>query len=225
MRGLIITIDGPSASGKSTVARGVAAALGYRHVDSGALYRAITWQVLEAGVKPDDMVGVTRVLAALTLEWLPGEHAFLFRLAGREPGPEIRSPAVAAAVSAVAAIPAVREWANRAFRQTPEWGGVVMDGRDIGSVVFPEARHKFYLDADPSVRAKRRLGEQTGDGAGAGLDGVLEALKRRDAFDRARREAPLAVPPGARVIDTGALTQAEVVRTVLDGVQTEEARR
>jgi cytidylate kinase len=225
MTGPVITVDGPSASGKSTVARGVAAALGYRHVDSGALYRAVTWQVLEAGVNPEDAPAVARLLAALTVELNPVAGEIQFRLAGREPGTEIRSPAVAAAVSAVAAIPAVREWVNRALRRTPELGGVVMDGRDIGSVVFPAARHKFYLDADPAVRARRRHAERAGDGAGAGVEGVLDALKRRDAMDKGRREAPLAVPSGAKAIDTGTLTPDEVIRVVLDCIQAKGALR
>jgi cytidylate kinase len=219
MTGPVITVDGPSASGKSTVARAVAAALGYRHVDSGALYRAVTWRVLEDGVKPDDAEAVARLLPTLTVELMPAAGGIQFRLAGREPGEEIRSPAVAAAVSVVAALPVVRDWVNRALRRTPELGGVVMDGRDIGSVVFPAARHKFYLDADPAVRARRRHAEHAGDGAGAGLAGVLDALKRRDAQDKGRREAPLAVPEGARVIDTGTMKPEEVIRLVLECVQ------
>jgi cytidylate kinase len=219
MTGEVIAVDGPSASGKSTVARRVAEALGYRHVDSGSLYRAVTWHVLEAGLKPDDAGAVAALIRDLPVEMDAVEGGIRFRLAGRAAGDEIRSAAVASAVSAVAAQPAVRDWVNRALRRTPELGGVVMDGRDIGSVVFPLARFKFYLDASPEVRARRRHAEQAGDGAGGGLTGVLDALARRDAQDKGRREAPLAVPVGAQVIDTGPLSLDEVVRRVLGFIQ------
>lgn len=218
MTGAVIAVDGPSASGKSTVARRVAAALGFRHVDSGALYRAVTWHVLEAGLSPEDAGGIVALLKKLAVELEPEPGGVRFRLAGRAPGDEIRSPRVASAVSAVAAIPAVRQWVNRALRRTPELGGVVMDGRDIGSVVFPAARHKFYLDASPEIRAKRRFAERAGEGAGAGLPEVLAAIRRRDALDSGRKEAPLSVPPGAWVIDTGNLTPDEAVRAVLDRI-------
>jgi cytidylate kinase len=219
MTGPVITVDGPSASGKSTVARRVAAAMGYRHVDSGALYRSVTRQVLDAGIRPDDPAAVTALLRVLTvdMEAVDGEILFLFE--GQRPGIELRSPAVAASVSLVAALPDVRDWVNRALRRTPSLGGIVMDGRDIGSVVFPAAAFKFYLDASPEVRARRRFAEQVGDGAGTGLAGVLDALKRRDALDAGRREAPLAVPAGAQVIDTSALTLDEVVQVIVNRIR------
>lgn len=222
MSGPVITVDGPSASGKSTVARRVAAALGYRHVDSGSLYRAVTWQVLEAGVDPADAARVRELLERMAVELAPVDDSVLFRLGGKVAGPEIRTPAVAAAVSAVAANPSVREWVNRVLRQTPRLGGIVMDGRDIGSVVFPDAAHKFYLDASPEVRAGRRHAEQAGDGAGAGLGAVLDALRKRDSSDKTRREAPLAVPRGARIVDTEKLTLDEVVQCVLSGIKQKE---
>lgn len=222
MIGPVITVDGPSASGKSTVARRVAAALGYRHVDSGALYRSVTRQVLDAGIRPDDRAGVTALLRVLAVDMEPVDGEIVFLLGGKRPDAGLRSSGVAAAVSLVAAFPDVREWVNRALRQTPTLGGIVMDGRDIGSVVFPGAAHKFYLDASPEVRALRRHAEQAGDGAGAGLAGVLDALKRRDALDAGRREAPLAVPVGAQVIDTSALTPDEVVRTIVNRIQGRE---
>ncbi len=222
MSGPIITVDGPSASGKSTVARGVAAALGYRHVDSGGLYRAVTWQLVNAGVDTKDRRAVAAFLARLTVSVEPVPGGVTFRIGGRLPGGEIRTAAVAGAVSVVAAIPEVRDWVNRVLRRTPELGGVVMDGRDIGSVVFPEARHKYYLDASPEIRAKRRYAEQEGDGAGKGLPDVLRAIQRRDALDRGRREAPLSIPAGAHVIDTGSLSPAEVIRVVLDGMHTDK---
>jgi cytidylate kinase len=219
MTGPVITVDGPSASGKSTVARRVAAAMGCRHVDSGALYRSVTRQVLDAGISPDDPAAVAALLRVLTvdMEAVDGEIVFLFK--GQRPGAELRSPAVAASVSLVAALPVVREWVNRALRRTPSLGGIVMDGRDIGSVVFPAAAFKFYLDASPEVRARRRFAEQAGDGAGTGLSGVLDALKRRDALDAGRREAPLAVPAGAQVIDTSALTLDEVVQVIVTRIR------
>jgi cytidylate kinase len=225
MTGVVVTVDGPSASGKSTVARRVAVALGYRHVDSGSLYRAVTWHVLEAGASPADAPAVAGLIRQLPVELDASPDRIRFRLAGRLVGDEIRGPAVAASVSAVASIPAVREWVNGVLRRTPELGGVVMDGRDIGSVVFPQAAHKFYLDASPDVRARRRHAEQAGDGAGGGLSGVLDALARRDAQDKGRREAPLAVPADARVIDTGPLSLDEVVRQILDLIQQEGTRQ
>lgn len=223
MNRTIITVDGPSASGKSTVARVVASALGYRHVDSGGLYRALTWHLLQAGLTPGDATAVPAWLDTLpvTLEPVPG--GIVFRIAGRVPGPEIRSAEVAAAVSAVAAMPAARAWVNRVLRRTPDLGGVVMDGRDIGSVVFPDAVHQFYLDASPEVRAQRRFAERTGDGAGQGLDSVRAALNRRDAWDAGRREAPLRIPPRARVIDTSAMTPEAVIAAVLRVIREQDS--
>jgi len=207
----VVTLDGPAASGKSSVAREVAAALAIPCVSSGLLYRAATALVGRAGVVSGDPDAVLAELAQHRVELRPGLGGDVLRIDGVDETRSVQSDEVDAAVSAVAAHPAVRAWVGERLREMP--APFVIDGRDMGSVVFPDARYKFYLDASPEVRAARRVGERSAD-----LAAVTAAIRRRDELD-ARQLAPA---PDAVHLDTSPLTLAEVVAWVLVRVRPRE---
>ena len=152
----VIAIDGPSASGKSTVARQAAHALGFNYVDSGALYRGLTWKCLRENVDIDHPADVVELVRRVELEFFVEEGAVRFTLDGEDPGAQVRSMAVQERVSDVAALPEVRAMVVQHLRDTTRFGSLVMEGRDIGTVVFPDTPFKFYLDANPEERARRR---------------------------------------------------------------------
>jgi len=204
----VVTLDGPAASGKSTVARRVAEALAVPCVSSGLLYRAATALVARAGVDPGDPEAVLAELARHRVELLPGVAGDVLRIDGEDVTRSVQSDEVDAVVSRVAAHPVVRAWVGDRLREMP--APFVIDGRDMGSVVFPRAPHKFYLDASPEVRAARRVGERAAD-----LAVVAEAIRRRDGLD-ARQLEPA---PDAQHLDTGPLTLDEVVAWVLDRIE------
>ncbi len=208
MSGLIVAVDGPSGTGKSTVSRAVAREAGLPHLDTGAFYRAATLAVLESGVDPSDPEKVTRVVDEAQLDQVDGR---MF-LNGRDVTDEIRGPEVTATVSRVSAHPQVRRTLVEHQRRWVErhGGRAVVEGRDIGSVVFPNATIKVYLDARPEVRAERRA-RQTGQDP----DEVLAEIRQRDAYDSTRAVSPLTVPEGAVVLDTSDLDFDEVVDAVL----------
>ncbi len=208
-----IAIDGPSASGKSTVARRVAEALGRVYVDSGAVYRGITWRVMALGVASGDVAGVVAAVGRMRVAASVLERAVKFTYDGFDPGGAIRTAPVAERVSEIAAVPEIRAKVTGLLREAAGFGPLVMEGRDIGSIVFPGARHKFYLDADPQERARRRAAE--GQGEDGEVKRVLGAISRRDARDSGRVTAPLRVAPGAIVIDTTGLSLDQVVARVI----------
>lgn len=205
---LIIAIDGPSGVGKSTVSRLTARHLQLAHLDTGALYRAATLAVMEAGVDVEDERGTVNVVQTSTITQSDGVTS----LNGIDVSKVIRSEAVTAAVSAVSAHPGVRAVLVESQRVWVHQHGdrAVVEGRDIGSVVFPEADLKIYLTAAPEVRARRRAGE-----AGGSHETVQEAMERRDRFDSTRDVSPLTVADGALTIDTTSLTIPEVVDLVM----------
>jgi len=215
--GIIIALDGPAGSGKSSTAKAVAARLGYRHLDSGAFYRAITFAALQAGIHPDGWEQLTPdELDRMDVRGRLADRGFVMTVRGGEVGAEIRSPEVNAHVSRMAAVPAVREWLMDALREAGARGGLVADGRDIGTVVFPDAELKAYLVADAEERARRRLMEM--GIADPPLDQVrAEAarLQGRDAFDSGREVAPLRRADDAVVIDTTRLSFAEQVERIV----------
>ncbi|MBI2437480.1 MAG: (d)CMP kinase [Lentisphaerae bacterium] len=216
MSPLIIAIDGPAASGKSTVSRKVAERLDYVHVDSGAVYRALTWQIIRDGLVAAAPEAIVRHLPEVTMRFSVERRALRFTVNGSDPEPAIRSLAVQEAVSAVAAIPEVREWVGERLRSLTRFGNLVMEGRDIGTVVFPQAAFKFYLDAEPEERARRRYHEQPPQPEGR-MDPVevKRALLRRDARDQSRPTAPLAMAPGAYRIETTHLNVENVAEQIL----------
>lgn len=216
---LQVAIDGPSASGKSTVAQAVARELGFVYVDSGMFYRALTHVVLQRGQRGDHVTAVIETMRLCRWETRVVEGAVRLSLDGEEAGAEVRSREVAEAVSEVAAIPEVRRFIVERLRETRAYGPLVMEGRDIGTVVFPTAAFKFYLDADPSERARRRLMDLSKLGAAANVEEVRQSLERRDYRDRTRAEAPLQIALGAEVLDTTAMTVEEVVRHIVARVR------
>ena len=217
-----MAIDGPAGSGKSTTARAVAAALGYAHLDSGALYRAVTLLALEAGQGPPGWRGAVLASIArdrqITMRPCAGGglgDAWEVAIAGRAAGPELRSEAVTRHVSEVSAMPQVRDFVNGILRQAGAGGGVVMDGRDIGTVVFPDAEVKVFLVAASPERARRRLLERGQAADPRTLAAEEAALLRRDALDRSRATAPLARAPDAVTLDTTGLAFEEQVAAIV----------
>ncbi|MGH3499043.1 MAG: (d)CMP kinase [Nocardioidaceae bacterium] len=211
---LVIAVDGPSGSGKSSTARGVATRLGLHYLDTGAMYRAITWQVLRRGVDPDDASAVGSVTAATTLTPATDPSASSIGVDGVDVGADIRTTAVTAAVSAVSAVPDVRRQMVALQRAIIGDGGIVVEGRDIAGVVWPQAQVKVYLTADVDARARRRSAEQGLRGA-RHVTATRDDLDRRDTLDSTRSTSPLTLADGATVLDTTDLTLEQVIDAVV----------
>ncbi len=206
----VIAIDGPAGSGKSTVARAVAARTGLPYLDTGAMYRSVAFAALRAGVDPDDAELVGNLACGMELE-MPADGTVV--VDGTDATIEIRGPEVTRAVSIVAANPTVRtEMRRRQRAWAAEHGGGVMEGRDIGTVVFPDAVLKVYLDAQPEVRAARRSKEVSD----LSYETVASDLARRDALDQGRDDSPLREADDAFVIDTSDLTVEQIVDAILE---------
>lgn len=216
---LVIAIDGPAASGKSTTARLVAENLGYVHVDTGAMYRAVTLKALRAGISPADREGIERILPATHVAFRREGTRTRVLLDGNDVSAEIRSPEVTRAVSMVSRHRAVREAMVREQRKMGSEGGIVLEGRDIGTVVFPDADLKFFLVAAIEARARRRAEELKGRGTAPDLGGLIEEIRERDTLDSTRAESPLRKAEDAIEIDTSDLTIEEQVRAVVDRVR------
>jgi len=204
----VIAIDGPAASGKSSVSRHLAEQLGFMHVNSGAMYRALTWSVLRHSIAPADAPAVIAHLGAIEITCGASDGLATLTVDGVDPGDGLISTEVNGAVSAVSQIPEVRDVLVAKQREYQDVGDIVMEGRDIGSVVFPETPFKFYIDASPEVRAARRRDE-----------GISDDLAKRDATDSRRKTSPLVIADDAQVIDTSEMGIDEVVALVLDGLR------
>ncbi len=204
MQHIVIAVDGPAASGKSSVSREIARRLGYLYVNTGAMYRAVTWLVLHSELDPSDASSVEQLLANSELECGVRDGASCFRVNGSDPGDALVSAEVTAAVSKVASQPSVRRRLVSLQRLYANQQPSVMEGRDIGSAVFPETPHKFYIDASAEVRAARRAGQ-----------GLQDSVTQRDAMDSSRRDSPLTIPEGADVIDSSHMNVQEVVSEIL----------
>jgi len=216
----VVAVDGPSGSGKSTISRRVAALLGVGYVDTGAMYRALTWAVLDAGADPEDGDAVRAVLVRTKVEVSTEPDRPQHVAANAEDvTTAIRTPQVDAAVSAVSAVPEVRT-AMVVQQRDLAGGGAVVEGRDIGSVVFPDADLKVFLTADAAVRAARRAAERAADEVSA-----AEAMRVRDAKDSGRAHNPLRQPADAVVLDSTALGIDAVVRKVLELLATRARER
>lgn len=213
----IVTLDGPAGAGKSTTAQAVARRLGYRYLDSGALYRALTYALLEARVPEARWPELDRSdLDRLGVEARAKGETLEIALDDRVLGPELRSPEVTARVSALARNAAVRGWLLSTQRALGAAGRLVADGRDMGTVVFPEAGTKVFLDADPSERARRRLGDQgVGTPSDEDIAHEAERLLARDRQDRERAHAPLRPADDAWVLDTTGLSFDEQVEAIV----------
>lgn len=200
----VIAIDGPAASGKSSVAHELARALGFAYVNSGAMYRATTWHVLERGVSPNDAEAVAALIEAsdIVCDLVDNESRIL--IDGVDPAPFLRDDRVNSNVSLVSSVPRLREVLVAHMRRYAEEHAVVMEGRDIGSVVFPDTPYKFYIDAPPEVRLRRRAAQ-----------GQSDQIAARDRADSSRRNSPLVIAEDAHVIDSSNLTIEGVVGEII----------
>lgn len=214
MNGITIAIDGPAASGKSTTAAKVARALGYNHLNSGLLYRAITWAAIDARW-PEDEQGFGQRLAALEVSLERAGTGFRVLVDGVDPGVSLVSPTVSAKVSEVAAMPSVRQRVLGLLRTEGGLGGVVCDGRDIGTVVFPEAELKVFLVASAEERGRRRLLDHGLRPTEEAIRTEAERLAARDEADSSRAVAPLRRAADAVELDTTAMSAAEVVERIV----------
>lgn len=213
-----VAIDGPAASGKSTVARGAAKSLGFNYVDSGSFYRGLTWKCLRDAIDISRHESVLAVLANAQWELRIDDGRVTYTIDGDAPGDQLKSKPVQERVSEIAAIPEVRTFIVNKLRETAMFGSLVMEGRDIGTVVFPDTPHKFYLDADPEERARRRYKELEKSGDYDNAQHVLNSLQQRDHKDSTRKTAPLQIALGAKVIDSTALDADAVVALVVKQV-------
>ena len=212
----VIALDGPSGSGKSTVARGVARTLGWRYVDTGATYRAATLAVLRAGTELTDPDAVTAVVAGAAIDLCTDPEDGAVTLDGQDVTAVVRGPEVTAAVSAVSAVPSVRTRLVALQRRLAGEAGAVLEGRDIGTAVFPDAAVKVFLDASPEIRATRRAGDTDAGVAVRTVDAVAADLARRDRLDSSRATSPLQAADDAVHLDSSALDAQQVVDRVLE---------
>jgi cytidylate kinase len=200
----VIAIDGPAASGKSTVARRIAEQLGFLYVNSGAMYRAVTWYALQRGIDSHQPAAVARVIKQASIVCRVMGNETYITINDIDPCAHLRDDEVNRAVPLVSRVGAVRELLNRKMRECGRDHNVVVEGRDIGSVVFPQTPFKFYIDASVEVRARRRAAQ-----------GEKDEIVARDRFDSLRENAPLMVAPDAEIIDSSKLTIVEVVDAIL----------
>ena len=205
---IVIALDGTSASGKSTNAKRVAKALGYSYVDTGAMYRSLAWYCLKNKVDIEDEKAIASTCRRWNTELINVEGQIRLNIDGYFPAEEIRTAETSALVPVVAAVPAVRKWMKAKQRECIEFGSLVMEGRDIGSNVFPDTDFKFYLDASLDERSKRRA-----------ADGVNENLAARDKKDSERATAPLMIPLGAKVINNSNMTAEETSALIIKEVR------
>ena len=210
---IVVAIDGPAGAGKSTIARSLAQKLGFVYIDTGAMYRAVALWALRANVDLGDMLKLEQLARAARIEFAPGGAPVL--LNGEDVTEAIREPRMSDAASRVSAVPAVRRALVEKQRKMGEAGSVVMEGRDIGTVVFPDAQVKIFLDADAPVRALRRARELEQKGAPAEAGQVARDIAERDSRDRARAEAPLVQAQDAVYIDSTGLRLDQVEEAIL----------
>lgn len=211
---IVIAIDGTSASGKSTNAKLVASKLGYAYVDTGAMYRTLAWYCLKSRIDIHDRKAVGQLCKKWKTKLMCLDGHVRLMVDGYYPEKEIRTAETSAAVPHVAAVPKVRDWMKEKQRDCVQFGNLVMEGRDIGSNVFPETEFKFYLDANLAERSKRREAE-----------GVTEDLAKRDQRDSQRSAAPLMVPLGACVVNTSGQTPQESSQHIIDTFQDQFSKR
>ena len=218
----VIAVDGPSGAGKSSVSRLVGERLGYLHVDSGALYRIMTWQCLENGIDTSDPAKVAALAETVEIECRPENGAIAYYVKGEAPGNRIRTPEINAHASPVATVKAVRDRITAILRGMTEHGNLVVEGRDITTAVFPDSPARFYLTASAEARARRRQKEEVEKGiANQSAEAVKASLLARDQIDSTRKYAPLRKADGAMEIDSSDLTLEQVVETVMSSIPSE----
>ena len=221
---LIVALDGPGSSGKSSVGAAAAREVGYRFCDTGLLYRAVTWLAESRGVSVDDPEGLVALVDDVQLASDQDGRLAGVLVDGIDHTADVRAPAVDSAVSAVSAVPEVRSALLQRQRDLARGGGIVMAGRDIGTVVLPDADLKVYLDASVTERARRRAEERGLDPDSPAAAAILEALRRRDHLDATRQVAPLRIATDARIITTDGNEFDETVTAVVGAIRDAEAR-
>jgi CMP/dCMP kinase len=223
MREVVVTIDGPAGAGKSTVAKMVASQLHYRLLDTGAIYRTVAWVAIQRGVNWDQANELAEIAANLDIRFeIQGDKNCVFH-AGRDVSQEIRTPAMSQGASKVSAHPPVRDALLALQRKLGAGGGVVVEGRDTGTVVFPTAEAKFYLTASDQVRAQRRVNELQASGQPADFAKTLAELHERDSRDASREVAPMIAAADAEHVDTSGQSLDEVVADVVARVRRKQA--
>ena len=215
----IVAIDGPVGAGKSTVARAVAQRLRFRYVDTGAMYRSVAWAALQRGISLSDERAVTALAQSLQIDFVTDPEGQRILVDGVDVTDLIRTPQVSDGASVVSVYPGVREAMVAVQRRLGADGGVVMEGRDIGTVVFPDAEIKVFLDASLDERARRRFEELRARGAGADLESVRRAEEERDRRDRTRSHSPLRAASDAVVIDSTGIPADKVAARIVQLVQ------
>lgn len=211
----VITIDGPAGAGKSSAAKDTAKLLGIKYLDTGAIYRAIALILAKSEISPDNDEYLREALSEIKII-LRDDKVLVndFDVSG-----EIRTPEVDELASLYSAVPAVREALLGLQQEQKNYGSIIAEGRDVGSVVFPDAKVKFFITASPEVRAKRRYDERIAKGKSADYDEILRAIKERDINDSTRKTAPLSIPEGAIYIDTSDMTEQEAVNLIVKHVR------
>lgn len=211
----VITIDGPAGAGKSSAAKDTAKLLGIKYLDTGAIYRAIALILAKSEISPDNDEYLREALSEIKII-LRDDKVLVndFDVSG-----EIRTPEVDELASLYSAVPAVREALLGLQQEQKNYGSIIAEGRDVGSVVFPDAKVKFFITASPEVRAKRRYDERIAKGKNADYDEILRAIKERDINDLTRKTAPLSIPEGAIYIDTSDMTEQEAVNLIVKHVR------
>ncbi|MCK5912674.1 MAG: (d)CMP kinase [Desulfuromusa sp.] len=221
---LIIAIDGPSGAGKSTLSKALAKQLDYLNIDTGAMYRSVAWLSQQRGIDPHDGAALKALCAEMSIEFIRGDISERVFVNGVDVSDAIRTPEISLLVPQVAACPAVREAMLQSQRNLGEVGGVVLEGRDIGTVVFPQADVKFFLSATAAERGRRRYEELQAKGIDVDLQQTIAEVEARDAADTARTLAPLMQADDAIVVDSTQLSIEAVLRKMLIVVKGKEAK-
>jgi CMP/dCMP kinase len=218
----VIAIDGPSGAGKSSVSRAVGDHLGFLHVDSGALYRIVTWQCLINNIDTANPKQIAEFAQSVEVEFLPDQFSIIYRVNGEEPGNRIRTPEINANASPVATVKQVRDRVTGWLRSLTKYGDIIVEGRDITTAVFPDTPARFYLDASAEARAERRRNEEIAKGiAEQSLDAVRQSLLARDQIDSTRQHAPLRKADGVLIIDSTFMSIEDVIQTIITSLPRE----
>ncbi len=216
---MIVTIDGPAGSGKSTVARELAKKLGVPYIETGAMYRAVAWWCSKNGIDITDKEAVVNLLEQMEIDFITSGNDFLVQFEGKRINDELYAPSIGEFASAIARIPEVREFLTKKQRELAQKSdSCIFEGRDMGTVVFPDADHKFFLSTSLEERARRRVRQLKEKGLEVSYEETLRAIRKRDSQDENRAVAPLKAAPDAKIIDTTNITVDDVVDIIVSAI-------